>query len=247
MMAGAAFDRLAERYDTVWTASGAGRRQRDAVWSRIDPLFQPGDSILDLGCGTGEDALHLMASGIEVCAVDASARMVQVARARGVNARQLSIENLDELTGRFDGAISNFGALNCIARLESVGSALGRLLRSGGALAICVMGRFCLWETCYYLHCLRPDRAFRRWRPGGCKSSIGVHVRYPSVRRLARAFGRQFCLADWYGIGLCVPPSYAGGLSETALERFDAIDRRLAHRTGLRALCDHRLLVFRRI
>ena len=36
--------------------------------------------ILELGCGTGEDALRLARRGLEVVAVDASPGMIQVAR-----------------------------------------------------------------------------------------------------------------------------------------------------------------------
>ena len=58
-MIAAAFDRLAPRYDQLWTRSTVGHLQREAVWRHLAPLFKPGQTALDLGCGTGEDALHL--------------------------------------------------------------------------------------------------------------------------------------------------------------------------------------------
>jgi ubiquinone/menaquinone biosynthesis C-methylase UbiE len=63
-IAGAAFDRIAARYDEFWTCSPVGRLQREAVWRRLDKLFNDGDALLDLGCGTGEDAVHFMRNGI---------------------------------------------------------------------------------------------------------------------------------------------------------------------------------------
>src|ERR1700758_4470142 len=104
--AGAAFDVIAWRYDELWTCSPVGRLQRDAVWRCLDTLFQSGDELLDLGCGTGEDAIHLEALGAKVAAIDASPEMVRVARTRGVNASVLSIEDLAHIKGYFDGAIS---------------------------------------------------------------------------------------------------------------------------------------------
>ncbi len=52
-VAGAAFDRIASRYDELWTCSPVGRLQREAVWRRLDKLFNDGNTLLDLGCGTG--------------------------------------------------------------------------------------------------------------------------------------------------------------------------------------------------
>jgi ubiquinone/menaquinone biosynthesis C-methylase UbiE len=243
----AVFDQLAERYDALWSDTAIGRNQRAAVWRWVDPLLQPGNRILDLGCGTGKDAEHFMARGIEVYGIDASAGMVRVARARGIPARTLAIEAIEELSDSFDGAISDFGALNCIADLKPVARALGRLIRPRGYVAICVAGRCCAWEALYYLRRLSFRKAFRRWRSGGSRASIGVQVYYPSVRDLAGLFRQDFRLIRWCGIGLCTPPSYVGGISERALDWFSRADHRLAHLPVLRALTDHRLLVFQRI
>ena len=86
MSSAALFERLAPRYDELWTDTAIGRAQRNAVWRVVDELFHAGDHVLDLGCGTGEDAAHLMARGVSVRAVDASPAMVAQARARGVAA-----------------------------------------------------------------------------------------------------------------------------------------------------------------
>ncbi len=243
----AVFDQLAERYDALWSDTAIGRNQRAAVWRWVDPLFQPDERILDLGCGTGRDAEHFMARGMEVEGIDASSGMVRIARARGIPARTLPIEAIGEMTDSFDGALSNFGALNCVADLGPVARALGRLIRPRGYVAICVAGRCCAWETLYYLRRLRPRKAFRRWSPGGSRASLGVQVHYPSTGKLARVFRRDFRLVRWCGIGLFTPPSYVSGLPESAMNWCAAADHRLAHLPVLRALADHRLLVFQRL
>ncbi len=246
-MVGIAFDYLAARYDALWSDTAIGRQQREAVWRRIDPLFEPGHQILDLGCGTGSDAAHLMARGIRVRAIDASEEMARIARAQGVNAYQMPIESIVELPYRFDGAISNFGPFNCVSELQPVAQALGRLIRSGGYLVLCLMGPVCAWEIAHYLRRLEPGKAFRRWKRSGTMTSLGVRVTYPSRRRLMRLFRPDFELVDWAGIGLFVPPSYINRLSDAAILKFAALDRRVAHLPGLRALSDHRLFVFQRL
>jgi ubiquinone/menaquinone biosynthesis C-methylase UbiE len=242
-MIAAAFDRMAAGYDRVWTHSSVGQMQREAIWRSIGPLFKAGQAALDLGCGTGEDAVSMMRAGLQVRGIDASPEMVQIARERGVDAEVLAIEDCGCLVGSYDAVLSNFGALNCIEDLEALREPLGRLVRPGGYLAICVMGRFCVWETAWALLRGQQAKAFRRWR-GNAMSSLGFRVFYPSRRRLEAAFGPQFTLVDWRGIGLSVPPSYVTGLSDGALRRLDAFDRRVAHWPVLRGFADHRLFVF---
>ena len=54
-----AFDSLAAKYDDLFTRSMIGRAQRGAVWDALIDTFEPGSHILELNCGTGEDALFL--------------------------------------------------------------------------------------------------------------------------------------------------------------------------------------------
>lgn len=239
------FDRLAGVYDDLWTNTTIGQLQREAVWFHAGPIFKPGDSVLDLGCGTGEDALLLGARGIRVIATDSSAEMVRIARRRGVDARVLPIEDIGSINARFDGAFSNFGALNCVARISDIREPLGRLIRAQGSLAICVIGRFCLWETIWYSLHGQFRKSARRWR-GEASSSLGSTVFYPTVREIRDALSPEFELARTMGIGIFVPPSYVRGLSPGLLEWLGRVDAKIASWRGIRSLSDHRLLVFRR-
>src|SRR5690349_24724805 len=109
-----AFDEIAARYDAIWSDTPVGKAQRSAVWRWIDPLFGAGDFVLDLGCGTGVDALHLHSRGVSVYGIDDSPKMIEVARERGIRADCCPIEHLQYLNLNLDGVISNFGALNCL-------------------------------------------------------------------------------------------------------------------------------------
>jgi len=241
----AAFDEIAARYDDLWTRSTVGCLQREAVWRRIGRLFSAGQSVLDLGCGTGEDALRLMRAGVRVRAIDASPEMVRIARRRGVDAETVRAEECGLLCDRFDGIISNFGALNCVEDLGSLRDPLAGLISPGGHLAVCILGRFCAWELVWNL--LRRDQAKALRRFGkSAPSSLGVRVFYPSAEDLISALRPAFALLDWRGVGLCVPPSYVTPLPDRLLEKLDAWDRRIAHWPLLRGCADHRLFVFAR-
>ena len=239
------FDQLATSYDDTWTNTRIGRAQRNAVWRELDRFVREGDRVLDLGCGTGEDALHLLELGARVDAIDSSSGMVEAARRRGVDARRLGIENIAELTGRYELALSNFGALNCVEDLASLREPLAKLVRPGGRLAICVMNRFCVWETLYYLINGKPRKAFRRWS-GQTRTSSGLHVFYPSARTIKRAFQPDFRLIRDIGIGIFLPPSYVRGVPDRALNLFEQFDSWIAASRIGRAAGDHRLLTFER-
>jgi SAM-dependent methyltransferase len=242
---------------------------RQAVWRRLDSRFGPGDHILELNCGTGEDALHLAQRGVRVFATDVSAAMVTAARAKIeqagmgdlVTVRPLAIEDLvwlppgDSVAGHgagqppaFDGALSNFGGLNCVTDLRSVAAGLAAHLRPGAVAMLCVMGPYCAWEWGWYLLRGRPDRAFRRLRRGGVPWH-GLTIRYPSIRMLSCAFAPHFRLVRTCAIGAFVPPSYAAGWAARhprLLSRLNAWERRVETFAAVRSLADHTLLEFER-
>lgn len=193
------FDVIAPAYADLWSSTATGVSQRAAVWREIDPLFRAGDWVLDLGCGTGDDALHLGALGVHVVGIDSSPAMIEIARSRGVVASPLAIENLHRLHGSFDGAISNFGALNCVSDLRATARELARLLRPAAPLALCLMGRYCLREMFVFLAALQFQKAFRRWT---AKTNWrGIDVYYPTAREIRRAFDESFRLRRRVRIG----------------------------------------------
>src|SRR5262245_20182717 len=144
----AAFDAVAADYDRSFGRNPIGLVFRHVVQRRLEARFRPGDRVLDLGCGTGEDALALAARGVRVTGLDPSPAMVARARAkaaqRGLDAEACRFETLHAeavgLLGRgYDGAFSDFGALNC-CDLGAVGSALADSLRPGAPVVLSLLG-----------------------------------------------------------------------------------------------------------
>jgi SAM-dependent methyltransferase len=200
---------------------------------------------LDIGCGTGEDALHFGRLGADVVATDASPAMVRIANGRGVNARVLRIENIGDLGGTYNLVLSNFGALNCIGDLRTLRGPLAGLVRAQGYLALCLMSRFCLWESWHYAVRGQFRKASRRWR-GESTASGGLRVFYPSAREVQNALIPGVTLVADVGIGISIPPSFAGALSAPLLHRLEWVDARFGASKFGRTMGDHRLFVFRR-
>jgi ubiquinone/menaquinone biosynthesis C-methylase UbiE len=256
-----AFNKMADDYDDHFTRSLIGRAQRNVVWNVLTKIFHSGDQILELNCGTGEDALFLSRKGISVVACDASDRMIQVAQQRhliedpeaSVQFRLLPTERLPNLLPEsFDGAFSNFSGLNCVANLHQTSENLAALLKPGSPLLICMSTRFCVWEVLWYLLHGNPRKAFRRW-PGRTTARVGefeVDVYYPTLRRLQRTFAPHFVMRACSGVGIAVPPSYVEPVIRRhprLLNFLCLIDKVISSLPWLRVIGDHMLIRFERV
>lgn len=256
-----AFDGIADTYDEVFTRSNVGQAQRRAVWNAIEHTFRRGDHILELNCGTGEDALHMARRGLSVMACDASERMIAVAQRRKeseaprlpIRFEVLHSEELAQLRRglSFDGAFSNFSGLNCVSDLGAVARDLNHLLKPSGRVLIGVSTRVCASEIGYFLLHLNLRKAFRRIR-GTTIAHLGNHhigVHYPTIRQIRRAFSPWFRLHRVRAIGLFVPPSYVerwASAHPRILQKLENLDRSFAGWPMLRGIGDHVLLEFRK-
>lgn len=246
------FDELASSYDRSFTHSTCGMTLRQRVWERAATLFPPGARILELGCGTGEDAVHLARAGRYVVALDASAEMIRLARLKAAAAgcggrvefHTRPIEALAEVSPheRFDGVFSNFGAINCVPDLPGLVGQLAERLAPGARMLLVPMGRYVPWEWAWFLARGDSTRAFRRLRAGGVEWR-GLRVRYPTPGALARQLAPWFQVMRREALGVALPPSYAAGWLDAAPRRF-ALLRGLerATRRFTAALGDHYML-----
>ena len=260
--AGAAFDHLAQDYDQIFTNSLIGRAQRDSVWKVLTRTFRAKDRILELNCGTGEDAIFLAGNGISVFAFDASPRMIATAEQRlqdispqtPVVFCELQTERIGELrpASQFDGAFSNFSGLNCIADLDAVASSLAGLVKQNGRLVLCFSARFCLIEILFYLFVGQWRKALRRCKGYTDVTIDGAHftVYYPTLRSICRSFAPDFRLDSCTGIGVTVPPSYLEAWARKHPRLFFVLRRlegRVATLPILRTTGDHVLLCFEKV
>jgi len=92
---------------------------------------QPGERVLDLGCGDGQLTSRIAATGAEVCGVDASAAMVEAARAHGIRAEIARAEMLPFPAAAFDAVFSN-AALHWVHGQDEMMAEAHRVLRRGG-------------------------------------------------------------------------------------------------------------------
>ena len=257
-----AFDALAPVFDERFGAWKSVAAQRRAVRRALLAGFSKDARLIELGGGTGEDALFLAKAGRRVLVTDGAPAMVARVRAKAreaglsgrVTAERTTLEELDAWAATrgamFDGAFSNFASLNCVTDHASVARGLARLLPPGKHALLVVFGPCCPGEVLVLLARGKVRAAFRRLARKPAPARVGGEtfaVTYPSPGALARAFLPWFHLRRMLGVGVFVPPSSA----EPAVSRFprvlEALERldQLAARP-LALLGDHVLLDFER-
>jgi len=262
------FDAAADRYDADELGNRVLAHMRGRFFEQLRAAFAPGARLLDLGSGTGTDAARLVSErGCRVALLDVSPRLLDRAatkvRAAGagglLGAHRLGARSVGELAiayGRefFDGAYSDFGALNCEADLDPVARGLAEVVRPGGGLVLSVINRWCPMEFAWFALRGRLKDATRRWGgPVRAAAYSGgprdVLTFYYSRREIERSFRAAFRVEHVEALPLFLPPPYLDFL----LARLDGLVRAVepveawaARLPLLRELGDHVLVRLRR-
>lgn len=245
----APFDSLAVSYDKSFCETTVGCMLRRETWkvleeafascSQVSPSSSDGNDnsiVIELSCGTGEDAMWLATKHVHILATDYSDGMIDVARSkcRSCSAiakedqpvfKRLDVKSFDTSSldmgptdHKFAGAYSNFGGLNNISpvEIEHCAQTLAQVLSPGAKVVLVVMGRFCLMETLYWLLVKRNiGKAFRRIKSSptqGITVTVAKNkhtVYFHSMATVEAAFfnTRAFRRVKRRAIGLLVPPS----------------------------------------
>jgi ubiquinone/menaquinone biosynthesis C-methylase UbiE len=257
-----AFDSVASDYDGMRGNNALIQDMRSEMWGWFKTTFPPGGRLIDLGCGTGLDAVHLAQQGFHITATDWSPLMVErtrlraeierlTDRVRSVNVGAQELQQLEEASV-YDGAYSNLGPLNCVPELRDVARECARLLRPGGVLVFSVIGRLCPWEMLHYLRQGRWARATVRLRrravPVGMNKQT-IWTRYYGPREFSRAFSEHFSITHFRGLCVFAPPPYLTWVRDK-YPRVHAflwrLDRRVAGWPFIRGMGDHFLIVMRK-
>jgi len=252
---------MAGRYDLVPIENRINRLMRSISLSHLVASFPPGSRVLEIGCGTGEEALALASRGVDVVALDPSAEMIRIAeskaKSRGTAGRvkfhQASARDIprlaESLDGPFDGGYASF-SLAYEPDLRPVVEGLHLLLRAHSRFHASVPSRVCLVELVLSVGSGHPSYAGRRLATShGHKVGIRfVPIRTYTPDSLARLFSPFFTLEAIEALPAIVPPPYMNriyarfnGFAD-ALERADA---RLRGRFPFRSFGDHFLARFR--
>lgn len=260
---------MAPDYDEDFSHSALGRLLRTRLWSVLDAALPAGGRLLELGCGTGEDAVHMARRGAVVLATDQSAEMLRVTAVKAADAgvalqtapldlaapalpRTAAMAETGAEGPSFDGAWSSFGPLNCVADRAPLWRFLAREVRQGGAVVVVVMAPLTPWDWLWFGGHGQLRTATRRLRAGAAANAGAggsVRVWYPSWRTLRAEAQPWFTVERVEAIGALLPISEAGHLVARFPRIFGVaarLEAKLGGRSPWPSLCDHYALVLRR-
>jgi SAM-dependent methyltransferase len=265
----ARFDQAARSYDLLFgpaTGSRPGNplvtRLREMHVALLREVFPKNASLLDIGCGTGEEALALVRAKYGVLGIDISAKMIWQAQAkaaghdirRGLLFRQLPagrLETLDE-RGPFQGAYASLGTLNTEPDLAGLARGLHQLLEPGAAFVATVMSRRCLFEILHNVLRLKPGRTLRRggeWRESRAGTGgVEAPVKFYRPGEFAARFAPHFTVESVMAFPLWLPPVHMHELFSENRDRFlqrEKRDQLMRSWPVFRGWGDHFLMILR--
>lgn len=254
-----AFSRQSVSYDAVDNKNSILQWMRQQVYAHCMNYFHVGETMLELNCGTGIDAVHFAERGLKVYATDIADGMLNELRRKAelkdlqdtISVQQCSFSELHQLREiKFNHIFSNFGGLNCAKDLDKVIAQFKTLLMPGGTATLVIMPPVCPWEMALALKG-NFKTAFRRLKKNGADSNVeGIHFNsyYYSPSMLIRYFGSDYQVKALRGLASLVPPPYLEDFPEkypTLFKSLRVLDERLSHRFPFNRWADHFILTMK--
>jgi ubiquinone/menaquinone biosynthesis C-methylase UbiE len=264
-----AFDAIAPDYDLLYgpEANQVMAWMREENLTILQSTFAPGANLLEIGCGTGDEAVALARIGCRVTATDISPAMVAITREKAaaaglseqVKAIVLPAGHLEELQSpnAFDGGFASFGSLNCEPNISDLAASLASFLKKGAFFVCSFMPPISPFELTWFMAHARPVKALRRMNPGWQLSNIAgrddvqakVQIRYLSIRDIRRAFSPQFTETRTMSLGLFLPPPYLDELyrkRKRLWQYLAPLEKGLRERRPWNSMGDHVIMVVER-
>lgn len=150
------------------------------------------ETLLEIGCGPGQDAQFFQDQGFQVLAVDNTPTMVKLTAEKGVTARLLDCYDLDEINESFDAVYT----MNCLLHIpkqdiDQILHLISRRLNESGLMYLGIWGDKNfegIWGQDRY----EPKRFFSFWKTEALLEVVQQLFKLEYYRRLEPHEGRIF-------------------------------------------------------
>jgi ubiquinone/menaquinone biosynthesis C-methylase UbiE len=255
-----AFSRQSIIFDSLDESNAILQWMRRQVHLHCMKYYKQGETLLELNCGTGIDAVFFATNGLKVHATDIADGMLDELKKKielkslsaNIATQKCSFKELNTLSHqKFNHIFSNFGGLNCTDELDKVISQFKNLLQPAGTVTLVIMPPVCLWELALALKG-NFKTAFRRFRNNGTDSHVeGIHFNsyYYSPSKVSTYFGNEYKLIELKGLACFVPPPYLESIPfkyPKLFKMLTALDEKLSHRFPFNHWADHFIITMQK-
>lgn len=218
-----AFDSASEEYDFTISHNYINTWIRKRSIQELLKHAKPSDTLLEVGCGTGAEAIEISRSVSRIIATDISDKMIEILNkkvgARGLSGkifplqvRAADVSRVAEITafGHVDLAYSFNGALNSEPELDRFVEGLSSLLAPRGYFICSIRNSFCLSEALSHAAVLQFEKMAPRKKQPIMVSVGGMDIPafyYPPTAFLS-FFTGKFQLKKLTGLPAFMPPAY---------------------------------------
>ncbi len=260
-----AFDSASEEYDYTISHNYINSWIRKRSIKELHRIVIASDVLLEIGCGTGSEAIQMSKQVKGIVATDISEKMLDLLERKikakrldrkilATRARASEISGVKELLpeGRVRVAYSFNGALNCEADLDKVPDELSKVVQEDGYFLCSIRNTLCLPEALSHSLVLQFDKTASRKDQPTMVSVGGMDIPscYYSPSRFANIFRPHFQVRKMIGLPAFLPPAYLSdyylrtGKARLIPEKLEYI---LGDRFPFNRLGDQTLFVFRKV
>jgi ubiquinone/menaquinone biosynthesis C-methylase UbiE len=218
-----AFDSASEEYDFTISHNYINTWIRERSVSELLRLVNSGDTLVEIGCGTGAETLDIARHVSRIVATDISDKMIEILKKK-IQARKafnnviplrLRAADISKVRDSLEGskaqaAYSFNGALNCEPDLEGFVEGLASVLTPGGYFACSVRNSLCIGEALAHAAVLQFEKMAPRKRRVVMVSVGGIDIPafYYSPSAFTEFFRQKFKLRRTIGLPALMPPAY---------------------------------------
>lgn len=260
-----AFDSASEEYDYTISHNYINSWIRKRSINELHRITKTSDVLLEIGCGTGSEAIQISKQVKGIVATDISEKMLDLLKRKvqakrldrkivGAKARASEISNVKDLLpeGTVRVAYSFNGALNCEQDIDKVPSELSNVVQKDGYFLCSIRNTLCLTEALSHSVVLQFDKMSTRKDQPTMVSVGGMDIPafYYSPTRLVQLFRPHFRVRKIIGLPAFLPPAYLSGhylqtgKARVVLEKLEFV---LGNRFPFNRVGDQTLFVFQRV
>ena len=258
-----AFDSASEEYDFTISRNFINRWIRKRSVDEVLRFVKADEVILEIGCGTGTEAIEISKAVDKIVATDISEKMIEIlrkkVRSRGLADKILPVRmgasHISKVGEFIDGgevriAYSFNGALNCEPRISEFPRELSKIIQRSGYFVCSVRNTICLSEALTHAAVFQFAKMAPRKKQPLIVSVGGIDIpsMYYPPARFAKFFSGYFELKQVVGLPVILPPAYLSDqyLKIRKLIALERIESLLSRHFPFNRYGDQTLFVFQK-